>query len=209
MRIIVALLALVSATGVFAQQSPPKDGWTVVVQQSPKIIVRDAKNVIVDDVRWRLKGYSAPLIEDAKCGDERVRGIRARDRLEEMIASARIEVAVFPEGRWDRWLRLARLTIDGNDVGPVLIAESLAVKAGQTERWGCPEPAKKPVAKPAPKPAVVKEKTIVKEKTVVIKEKTVVVVIKEKPAKRKCVWVGGYTRSDGTQVKGYQRCTNA
>ena len=128
MRIIVALLALVSATEVFAQQSPPKDGWTVVVKQSPKIIVRDAKNVIVDDVRWRLKGYSAPLIEDAKCGDERVRGIRARHiRLEEMIASARTEVAVFPEGRWDRWLRLARLTIDGNDVGPMLIAESFCL----------------------------------------------------------------------------------
>jgi hypothetical protein len=86
----------------------------------PKIIVIDAGAVQVGERRWALKGFSAPRIEGARCQEERIRGIQARDRLEQLLASARSEIAVYPEGRFDRWFHLARLTVDGNDVGPII-----------------------------------------------------------------------------------------
>jgi len=58
--------------------------------------------------------------------------------------------------------------------------------------------------KTAPPP----QRVVVKEKTVILKEKTVVVIVKEKSdaAKRSCIWIDGYKRADGTEVKGYRRC---
>jgi hypothetical protein len=185
-------------------------------------VVIDAGHVQVAAKRWRLKGYSAPRIDGARCTAERVRGVEARERLEKLLTSARAEIAVYPEGRIDRWLGIARLTVDGADLGPILIAEQYAVKEGERELWGCP----KPEAKQKPAPKAPQPVAVVKEKTLVIKEKTVVVVVKEpssatsapksdklsstasapKSDKSNCTWVRGYTRGDGTEVKAHQRC---
>jgi hypothetical protein len=204
---LVSTLALLSVIAhAFAQQTRPvASGSLVVEKRSPSassIKVIDASTIVVSVRRWHLKGFRAPRIDKARCLDERVRAVDARLRLEELLVSAHAEIALFPVGRFEGWQGRARLTIDGQDVGPILIGEQVAVMENMPEHWGCP--------KPEPIPPVPHDAEIVKEKTVVIKE-TVVVIVKEPSdtvaaARSGCAWVRGYTRGDGTEVKAHQRC---
>jgi micrococcal nuclease len=80
-----------------------------------------------DRLRYRLIGFDTPETYYARCDAERALGERATRRLQDLVRGAAVRLA--PEGdRRDRYGRgLARLYIDGRDVGPMLIAEGLAV----------------------------------------------------------------------------------
>ena len=89
-------------------------------------------------VRYRLLGYDTPETYRAICDEELALGKRATERLKELLASG--EVQLIESGKTDRYGRsLARLTVDGNDVGQILIGEGLArpYYGGRHQGW-CP-----------------------------------------------------------------------
>lgn len=74
--------------------------------------------------RARLQGFDTPETRRPRCAAEAALGKRATARLRTLVKAGRVEI--FPLGR-DRYGRdLVRLTVEGRDVGEVLIAEGLA-----------------------------------------------------------------------------------
>ena len=81
-------------------------------------------------------GFDAPETFQAKCDAELELGKRVTERLTELLASG--EVRIIESGKIDRYGRtLAHLTVNGRDVGGVLIGEGLArAYDGRTKRQG-------------------------------------------------------------------------
>lgn len=120
-------LAVMLAIGVSALLLP----WPVTVV--------DGDTVDRWPWRWRLVGFDAPEIRQAKCPAERRLGIEARARLAEMIAGAQRVELIRTTWRLDRWGRvLGRLEIDGRDIATTAIAEGWAVSytgRGPRQNW--------------------------------------------------------------------------
>ena len=87
-------------------------------------------------VTYRLLGYDTPETRFARCDAERELGLAAKHRLEELLAQG--EVRVLESGKEDRYGRsLAAVTVNGRDVGDILIDEGLArpYKGGKRASW--------------------------------------------------------------------------
>ncbi len=88
-------------------------------------------------VTYRLKGYDTPETYQAKCDKELELGLKAKARLEELIASG--ETTLEESGHLDRYGRsLATLRVKGVDVADILIMEGLARPyhgRGKREGW--------------------------------------------------------------------------
>jgi endonuclease YncB( thermonuclease family) len=87
-------------------------------------------------VKYRLMGFDTPEIFHAKCDAEFELGMAAKKRLEELLASG--EVRVIESGRIDKYRRtLARVEVNGRDVGEILIGEGLArpYKGERCKSW--------------------------------------------------------------------------
>jgi micrococcal nuclease len=112
---------------------------TVRTAAGEVVSVVDGDTVDVAGRRYRLVGHDTPEIFHARCPAERDRGIAAAARLLALLRSGAVTVERI-DGR-EKWGRgLARLTVDGRDVGATLIAEGHArAYDGRTKRepW-CP-----------------------------------------------------------------------
>ena len=76
-------------------------------------------------VKYGLLSFGAPETFQAQCDAELALGRRAAERLKELLAPG--EVRIIESGKIDRYGRtLAHLTVNGRDVGGVLISEGLA-----------------------------------------------------------------------------------
>jgi micrococcal nuclease len=76
-------------------------------------------------IRYRLLGFDAPEIFHAQCDSEYSLGMRAKARLEDLIAGGNARLV--ESGKLDRYARaLAVLTINGRDVAETLVQEGLA-----------------------------------------------------------------------------------
>ena len=87
-------------------------------------------------VTYRLLGFDTPETRFARCDAERELGLAAKDRLEELLT--RGEVRVLESGKLDRYGRtLASVTVNGRDVGEILIGEGLArpYRGGRRGSW--------------------------------------------------------------------------
>lgn len=85
--------------------------------------VTDGDTIRCGDERIRIENIDTPELLGAKCPQEALWAAEARDRLTELLAPG---FAVHRTGR-DRYGRtLARLSVQGRDVGAVLVAEGLA-----------------------------------------------------------------------------------
>lgn len=136
MRVLFVLLVLAAASGAaFAQQA------------KRKIIVIDTKTISVDGKEWGIKGYDAPRLKRPRCEDERTKAIVLQNGIISILDSGTVKITP-AEGRIDRWLGLATVTVDGRDLGEILIETGLATRPGALQRWGCPPP---PPRKPVPK----------------------------------------------------------
>lgn len=92
-----------------------------------QIIVIDGDTVALGRQRIRLQGFDTPETFDAKCPAEYAKGVEARERLKELMASGKVDL-VFSH-RHDRYGReIARLLVDGEDIAAIMIQEELAVK---------------------------------------------------------------------------------
>ena len=92
--------------------------------------VTDGDTLRIDGEKIRIANIDAPEIREAKCDAERRLGIVAKARLEALLNSGDIEVLRGDpqDGRMkDRHGRtLATITVDGRDIGEILIAEKVA-----------------------------------------------------------------------------------
>lgn len=99
-----------------------------------------------DGTPVRLVGFNTPEVFSPKCRQERELGNRASARLEELVATSKLELSKIPcscppntEGTdaCNHSRSCGILKADGRDVGQILISEGLAVefKCGAT---GCP-----------------------------------------------------------------------
>lgn len=99
--------------------------------------VTDGDTIRLDDgTRVRLNGFNAPESRDPQCDREAVLGNRAKERLEELVATGRTRVSQVPrackpgtEGtdKCNYGRSCGMLQVDGRDVGQILISEGLAV----------------------------------------------------------------------------------
>ena len=94
--------------------------------------VHDGDSVVVERERLRLRGVDAPELR-GRCPYETALAKRARDRLAQLLSgSYRIERHGF-----DRYGRtLVSITVNGQDVGAMLVKEGLAREwRGRREPW--------------------------------------------------------------------------
>lgn len=97
----------------------------------------DGDTVAIGDDRYRLMGFDTPETRFAQCDAERAKGNEATERLRQIISGSP-EVTLHVEPNRDKYDRyLARLEVNGRDVGPTLIAEGLAraYSGGQRQGW--------------------------------------------------------------------------
>lgn len=102
--------------------------------QATRVIDGDTLRETKRTQDYRLHGIDAPETLRAKCDTERTLGQAAAARVAGLLATAE-EVRAFPahdpRGR-NRWpvdgfgRRLARIEVDGQDIGAILLAEGLA-----------------------------------------------------------------------------------
>lgn len=101
------------------------------------LYVVDGDTVKLDGQNIRLIGFDTPETYQSKCEAERALGIRATRRLRELITSVPT-VKLVNEPRLDKYGRgLARMLINGTDVGKTLINEGLAraYNGGKRQSW--------------------------------------------------------------------------
>ena len=131
MWLVLVLIMLGLATAI-AYRSILARPPIVIRMQPPSTRGTGAYEVIDGDtirasygVKYRLMGFDAPETFQAKCDTELALGKRAAERLKELLASG--EVRIVESGKIDRYGRtLAHLTVNGRDVGGVLVSEGLA-----------------------------------------------------------------------------------
>ena len=108
------------------------------VQGPSSLIVVDGDTVKAPfGVKYRLVGFDAPETWRPECDAEAELGEKATKRLEELIASGMARI--IEKGKGDKYGRtLATLTVNGQDVGGILISEGLArpYKGGKRKSWG-------------------------------------------------------------------------
>jgi endonuclease YncB( thermonuclease family) len=94
------------------------------------LAVIDGDTFDLDGERIRIANIDAPELHHAKCDAERRLAIVARNRLKALLTSGAINVSVGDpiDGRTrDRRGRtLATISVNGEDIGQILIAEQLA-----------------------------------------------------------------------------------
>jgi micrococcal nuclease len=122
----VMLTAVLAYRLAFDPLSAVPDTQTVSVRGPGAYEVVDGDTIrAAYGIKYRLMGYDAPETYQAKCDAERELGRRAAARLTELMASG--DVRVMESGRLDKYGRtLAHLTVNGKDVGQILIKEGLA-----------------------------------------------------------------------------------
>lgn len=113
---------------------------TVAFAASLSIVVIDGDTIDVNGERIRIANIDAPEIRGAKCDAEKRLGIVAKHRLEQLVQAGRLEIIPGDpkNGRVrDRHGRtLATIRIDGDDVGEILIRDSIAREwSGRREPW--------------------------------------------------------------------------
>jgi len=100
----------------------------------------DGDTVAIEGERIRIANIDTPEIHHAQCDAEKRLGLVAKRRLGELLAAGRIEVhrGDPTTGRKkDRYGRtLATVSVDGRDVGAVLVDEGLAREwTGRRAPW--------------------------------------------------------------------------
>lgn len=105
--------------------------------RNPWIVDGDTLDDRATGIRYRLENIDAPETDDrAACDAERYMGNRAKWEAVKIVRGAQSVIAA-PTGKIDAYGRVvARITVDGHDLGDVMIASGLALPwNGQRESW--------------------------------------------------------------------------
>jgi endonuclease YncB( thermonuclease family) len=104
-------------------------------------IIIDGDTVSISGERIRILNIDAPESYQPHCEAELVAGLRAKERVAQLVRSGPLQI--YREGQ-DRYRRtLARISVGGRDVGAVLVQEGLALpwqdgaaaKEARRRRW--------------------------------------------------------------------------
>ena len=88
-------------------------------------VIIDGDTIKLDGVTIRILNIDTPETFRSRCENELILGLAAKERLRELLDSG--EVTFVPQGL-DRYRRtLARVFVDGVDVGDVLVREGHAL----------------------------------------------------------------------------------
>ena len=91
--------------------------------QGPNCVL-DGDTLYVAGVKVEIAGLEAPRIRDARCANERDRGIEAASRLADRLNGGRVTVSGIVPGRDGREVR--KVQVGGHDVGKAMIEAGLA-----------------------------------------------------------------------------------
>lgn len=133
-RLLFLSAALASVFLVVVWIEPSKQTKTL---SASEVIAFDSDTIDHGDDRYRLIGFDTPETFRAQCEAERALGLKARDRLTEIIqTSGWAELEIKPElDDYGRFLAVAR--VSGKEVGSILISEGLArsYSGGKRGSW--------------------------------------------------------------------------
>jgi micrococcal nuclease len=101
-------------------------GTMALLASAPITIhVTDGDTIRLNGQLCRLMDFDAPETKRAKCTKERLLGLEAKRRVEEMLKEGATAKLVGPDCKHDR--KCCRVTLNGEDVGDILMREGLAV----------------------------------------------------------------------------------
>lgn len=132
LRTFILLFVLVlGAMSWLSDLTPPQ------IVAAADIYVIDGDTIDVNGERYRLVGFDTPETYRAACDAERQLGDQATGRLRNLVQSAD-EITLAAEDHRDKYGRgLGILSVDGRDVGAILISEGLArlFTSGSRQPW--------------------------------------------------------------------------
>lgn len=112
-----ALFGLVAGLWVRSALAETVDGHGIVIV--------DGDTFAIGSERVRLENIDAPESFRSRCEAELVAGLKAKERLAELLRAGPVEIIRSGEDRYRR--TLARVRAGGRDVGEVLVRERLAL----------------------------------------------------------------------------------
>jgi hypothetical protein len=95
--------------------------------------VLDGGTIYVARQKVEIAGLEAPQIQNARCADERSRGIDAAVRLADLLNSGRVTVSGAFRGQDGRVVR--KVAVDGEDVGAAMVDADVAREPGSDFDW--------------------------------------------------------------------------
>ena len=107
------------------------------ILSASQIYVIDGDTIDVDGERYRLTGFDTPETYRAACDSEKLRGDQATARMRALVGAAS-EIRLDAQHSRDKYGRgLGTLSVDGQNVGDILIREDLARRysGGQRSSW--------------------------------------------------------------------------
>lgn len=118
----ILFLAVVTVAAIVAA----KPQGVQYAQQASSIRVIDGDTIQAPyGITYRISNIDTPETHQAKSEHEYALGMKAKARLQQLLSSG--EVRIIESGKLDKYKRsLARLQVDGKDVGDILISEGLA-----------------------------------------------------------------------------------
>lgn len=139
--ILPATLCFVAALGACGPRAA-SNAEAPAAEATPRqhITVLNSDILVIDGKHYRVSNISAPQpIPDAKCWAEALAAKQATRSVKAMVDRA-LSVTIEPTGGVDKYERtLARILLDGADLGQLLYDEGLAAR-GKKERFGWCEP---------------------------------------------------------------------
>ncbi len=90
-----------------------------------RVVIIDGDTIAIGSERVRILNVDTPETFRPRCEAELVAGLKAKERLAELLRAGPVGIDRHGEDRYRR--TLARLSVGGRDVGSVLIAEGLAL----------------------------------------------------------------------------------
>lgn len=126
-----ALLGIIAAIALAGCSRGSQLFVDVPAERAPQVMVQEPDVLVVDGRQVRLSNAAGPhLAQHAKCWAEVLAARLARQIVQSRFAGAR-EIAVTPTGGADEDNRiLARVTVDGVDLGQSLLDDGLAAAPG-------------------------------------------------------------------------------
>jgi len=88
--------------------------------------VVDGDTIYLRGVKIRIAGIDAPETHDFKCADEKSLGDRATVRLQQLLNSGALSMTSIDRDEDAYGRKLRNVSVDGKDVGDILIDDGLA-----------------------------------------------------------------------------------
>ena len=105
------------------------------------IRVVDGDTIVIDGEKIRIANIDTPETRRARCANERILGVIATNRVRDLLSGAEIGIVRGDplDGRLqDRYGRtLAVISVNGKDLGEILIAEGLARRWPDGPKFWC------------------------------------------------------------------------